>query len=310
MWFGQNPSGSGIDHSQNPFTQVGPVRGSEGQLELAVTGRFPGRPAVHPTNMTIKAVCATCNNGWMAELEAKVEPLVQRLLSGDRKVQFTRAEVRLLVRWCQKTLAVLDRWNPEARCVTPEVYSAVCADEPPPGTWDIRIARVEPGMEWAFCHAPHALVLAPDPREGEEPEVPDVEAAQQIVGVQSMFCIGDLLFMVRYSPHQFRGAAALDADYYQIRQPPTTLLGRDARRIFKPNSLPRYNADDWDGWTLWSVSKEPMTTAVAIGTDADGSTYVDDIRVVFADKGWEIGDATAHPINVSEVMSQPVRWAE
>jgi hypothetical protein len=314
MWFGEAPTGSGVaEGGAAPFTYIAPEVDGDGNFEPVLRGRYPGRPGVRPPNMVVKAVCAKCNGGWMSNLESSVIPLIRKFFE-QRKVQFKRTEVSLLVRWCQKTMAVLDVWNPDSKCVTPEVYSALLNNEPPPGTWDVRIARVVDEMEFAFALTPltASFVLMGEPNNdstGDSAlesmfEIPSPSA----IGVQAMFCIGTLLFMVRYSPHSFRGPTSIDADYYQVLHPPQTLLGREARRIFKPGSMPVYNYEDWNIWVLWSVAKEPGV-APCVGADNEGNTFVDSMLGEALHPDFEvIGEPEFREIDVGELMSRPVRW--
>jgi hypothetical protein len=49
-------------------------------------------------------VCATCNNGWMAQMEAHVKPVLVELIDGARDVRELDADQRsLLARWAAKT---------------------------------------------------------------------------------------------------------------------------------------------------------------------------------------------------------------
>jgi hypothetical protein len=53
-------------------------------------------------------VCTHCNNGWMADLEAKCKPLLLKLAAGDRRIlELTDSEALLLSRWTVKTCFAL-----------------------------------------------------------------------------------------------------------------------------------------------------------------------------------------------------------
>jgi hypothetical protein len=55
-------------------------------------------------------ICQACNNGWMAQLEGEVKPILIRLISDPTQVAaLTREERTLVARWTAKTAAVLNK---------------------------------------------------------------------------------------------------------------------------------------------------------------------------------------------------------
>lgn len=72
----------------------------------------------------VKAACASCNNGWMATLEAEVKPILLRQMT-DRNDQLTEEECNLLVRWLAKTAAVFEMDDPVSTVLTPENRRAI-----------------------------------------------------------------------------------------------------------------------------------------------------------------------------------------
>ena len=293
---GAAPTGAVVDEGfAAPFRSLGGDPDSEDGF--ALRGHYRNRPAIFPWHMTVKSVCGPCNNGWMSALEVATQPLIERLWS-ERKVQLTRGELATLVHWCQKMLVMLDCWQPQQKVVTAEVLEAIPAGGDLPGRWDVRIARALPELEFAWHHTP---LMGPGVTDGEVP-------GPVVVGAQSLFVIGDVLFMVRYSPHaDFRAGTALDADYYQVSRGPAVLLGRGARRIIKPGGLPVYTGNDLNGWALWSVSEAPERIMPAVKTESDGTTWVGDVREVFETDDIEL---RYRPLDASNVLAQAPIWED
>jgi hypothetical protein len=52
-----------------------------------------------------RQVCGPCNNGWMADLEAKVQPLLTPMIHGDART-LSRDDQGLLAAWATKTALV------------------------------------------------------------------------------------------------------------------------------------------------------------------------------------------------------------
>jgi hypothetical protein len=56
-----------------------------GALTIVATERGTmTRRSEAPFDVTVKAVCPSCNNGWMRDLEEKARPLLTPMIHGDR----------------------------------------------------------------------------------------------------------------------------------------------------------------------------------------------------------------------------------
>ena len=84
-----------------------------------------GRPrlwAQVPFSMTVKAVCADCNNGWMSDLQAIAKPLLEAMLE-ERSRGFDEQDQAILARWALKTAMMVDQTQaPQHRVIPPEEY--------------------------------------------------------------------------------------------------------------------------------------------------------------------------------------------
>jgi hypothetical protein len=68
--------------------------------------------------VTVKAVCASCNNGWMAELESSAQAMLTPLILGqDHAV--TTEQSRLIVRWFLKTMLMLELAGAKSQRIAP-----------------------------------------------------------------------------------------------------------------------------------------------------------------------------------------------
>jgi hypothetical protein len=75
----------------------------------------PERWAHKPFDLTVKAVCGSCNNGWMAQLESDAkEALFSSAFAGRGRV-LHRGGQRTLAAWALKTAMVVEQTNASAR---------------------------------------------------------------------------------------------------------------------------------------------------------------------------------------------------
>jgi hypothetical protein len=62
--------------------------------------------------LTVKRVCRSCNNGWMSDLETQAQPILTRLVRGDRPLSLDPAQQATIAAWCRKTAMVFDCTRP------------------------------------------------------------------------------------------------------------------------------------------------------------------------------------------------------
>jgi len=84
--------------------------GRAGELRRRVVER--GRPdktvsyRTRGGSQTVRSVCATCNNGWMSDLETEAQPLLEPLLKGEI-IRLSEPEQMIAATWAVKTVLVL-----------------------------------------------------------------------------------------------------------------------------------------------------------------------------------------------------------
>lgn len=92
--------------------------GDEGKRDpmLDNASRVADRDGVRPAtrfgsvglNMTVKAVCKTCNEGWMSSLEGCTKDLITELATGNR-TKVSGGQQILLAAWATKTALMMSR---------------------------------------------------------------------------------------------------------------------------------------------------------------------------------------------------------
>lgn len=83
-----------------------------------------------PASAVVKTVCAPCNNGWMASVEAATQPVIRRLMwANPTEISATDA-VQLGV-WTMKTVLVAQGANPRQSVLPPTAFKAFFESQVP-----------------------------------------------------------------------------------------------------------------------------------------------------------------------------------
>lgn len=81
-----------------------------------------------PATLRVRSVCAECNNGWMAELEANAKPFLVTMLRGNTRAYYERGQT-LIATWLVKTSLVAgSKFSPR---LPSEFYTALHAEQQP-----------------------------------------------------------------------------------------------------------------------------------------------------------------------------------
>jgi hypothetical protein len=76
--------------------------------------RYKSQQIIIPNpEITVKSVCARCNNGWMSSLEAKNIPIIGSMLN-DLSITLDRDAQETVAAWVIKTAMMLDSTRPKA----------------------------------------------------------------------------------------------------------------------------------------------------------------------------------------------------
>ncbi len=82
----------------------------------------------HPwLQLVVRAVCATCNSGWLSDLENAVKPLLRDLVVAQDCALATlgREEQTVLARWTTKTLFLIHRTTGIPTIIPPAAYRSL-----------------------------------------------------------------------------------------------------------------------------------------------------------------------------------------
>jgi len=109
---------------------------------------------------TVRAVCESCNSGWMSELENEASRILRWLIKGSERS--LRGPSRALIGlWAAKTVFVADRTHKILHRAVPEAHppALLGSDAPPRGLW-VFTARV-PGEAGVWYRAGRLPGLVP-----------------------------------------------------------------------------------------------------------------------------------------------------
>ncbi len=89
---------------------------------LAVDGGSVSKRVQSASSMVYGGVCATCNNGWMSQLESSAKPIIEELLSSiSSKNALLSDETKVLALWAFKT-AIVRNAGTNYRSVVPKEH--------------------------------------------------------------------------------------------------------------------------------------------------------------------------------------------
>ena len=97
--------------------------------------------------LVTRRVCRTCNNGWMNRLDVAAQPLLTRLLIGERFTITRLPDVALLASWAAKIAIVTDAAQTTEPALAPEHGRYLHDHRRPPPGWLIWLAHAEPQTE-------------------------------------------------------------------------------------------------------------------------------------------------------------------
>lgn len=149
-----------------------------------------------PFAMTVKAFCATCNNGWMSQLEDKAKDLILGWFRGWGAT-WHRRQQRELATWALLKAIVLDQTHPDSPVIPPNFASYLYEREQPPEQVWVWLTACDPELV-AFYSFQGVQITAKDAT--ESPDEPTVFIVT--------FTIGPLVF-------QLGGTVLEGFDYFQ-----------------------------------------------------------------------------------------------
>lgn len=155
----------------------------------------------HTSTITVKAVCKSCNNGWMSVLEVAAKPTLELMLPG-RRVRLSEPEQTTLAAWVMLKAMVLGETDEKAPIFTREETLAFSRDRRMPQRTTIWLFRSADAVRRARVTMAFAQVSA-------RPVETFVKANIQTILIR----IGRLVVYVSHSkselePEKFRQTSA------------------------------------------------------------------------------------------------------
>lgn len=211
--------------------------------------------------VTVRKVCATCNNGWLSSLEGKVKPLLEDMIRGPVTVGAEQQET--LATWAVKTSLTYGLYQPQTNGYGASAYRELYETRRP-----ISGARVHVGR------CPSAVALAySDGRKVGRPgaSVESIMGSEPAVNSATIGIGGVLLVVTYFNPRSDLGARdrrALDGRRLD--------RARRVRRIWPVSRSIRWPQPDLDeasarGLILAQYRALESRPSVAVPKDADGS---------------------------------------
>jgi hypothetical protein len=114
--------------------------------------------------VTVRRVCAKCNNGWMSELEERAKPILKPLIrAGSRTLSANDADT--VAFWCMKTALLFQLTHPDRREAPDDHYRWVYEKGTPPPNAFIWAAGYK-GTRWSSWYM-HQILGLRDPGASE-----------------------------------------------------------------------------------------------------------------------------------------------
>src|SRR4051812_14785329 len=139
-------------------------------------------------------VCASCNNGWMARMEANIKPLLIRLVDGKQNVKdIDTTDMELLARWTAKTGLMLQtsgfgNFQPAAGIFRPLVDGQLPPQMHAVGLSHVAAIPAPFELEAGWLYNPHWALLAPlTPREGSAFKEAHTNSLKVTLWLRSLF---------------------------------------------------------------------------------------------------------------------------
>lgn len=103
------------------------------------------RPVQLPS-VVVRTVCASCNNGWMANLEATTKPLLQPMIRGNQAVLTPEQQLQVAT-WASKTVVAFESNEPTAPVTLPGDRELIRLQGRPPAHHRVRLGSRDAVME-------------------------------------------------------------------------------------------------------------------------------------------------------------------
>lgn len=200
----------------------------------------------------VNAVCASCNNGWMNDIEKAVQPFLGPMLGSATLTRLHPSRQSALASWAVKTAFMLQQIHPRDPVIPPSEYARFYAARQPPEGYVVWIGHravtldQDVGLE-AFVQSRQAPITRVNVRGQERLASIKDEIAKGRTMFRSVFAIGRVSFAV--FGHNFRdGAFEIGVVQNGNRVDPTRWIWPIQGRSWWPPSDSIKKIGGFDGW--------------------------------------------------------------
>lgn len=149
-----------------------------------------------PFDQQVRAVCTSCNGGWMSSIEGAAKPLIQRLMRAEGG-RLDLAEQQTLASWALLKACVFAELNPDNRAV-PAAHREYLYQHrrPPSGGVAVRLASYEVRD---LVHYAYQGMTVPVEKGGARPDEPTVYFVTITVGALVVHVAGSLVPRLQFA---------------------------------------------------------------------------------------------------------------
>ena len=156
----------------------------------------------------VNAVCASCNNGWMNDMEQAVQPFLGSMLRSAALTRLHPSRQSALASWAVKTAFMFQQIHPRDPVIPPSEYARFYAAKRPPVGYVVwlghRAVTLDQGVELeAFVLSRQAPITRVNVRDQDRLVSIKDEIAKGRSVFRSAFAIGRVAFAV--FGHNFTG---------------------------------------------------------------------------------------------------------
>jgi hypothetical protein len=98
--------------------------------------------AVDVASYTVRVVCATCNNGWMSDIETRAQAVLSPMVAGERTILSPAAQMDVAA-WTALKGYIVEWALGDVIVASPAVRRALMDAKHPPGPVPVRLGAVE-----------------------------------------------------------------------------------------------------------------------------------------------------------------------
>src|ERR1700678_1619698 len=99
------------------------------------------RFSIRPFDQAVKSVCATCNGGWMSDLELQVKGYLGPMIKTGAITNLDVDQQRVLALWCVKTALMFEAMHQASETVPRREFQKLYSQRAVPKRYHVWIAK-------------------------------------------------------------------------------------------------------------------------------------------------------------------------